>query len=233
MVFAVLAAAPLAATAIGAARVDNSADATSSSAAVTDTPASPAESAMARRIDELLAARLARRRRRTRRRRRRRRISPPGVARSHRRHSRARREVREFLADERPDKREPLIDRLLASPRYATHMATTWRNRILPLGVDPARTREALGAAEVAAHAVRQEPALRPPRRRAAAGQRRRRARPRALLPGQRPRRPRSSPAARPSCSWASSCTAPSATTIRSPTGRSAISGASPRSSPA
>ena len=42
-------------------------------------------------------------------------------------------EVREFLADQRPDKREQLIDRLLASPRYATHMATTWRNRILPV----------------------------------------------------------------------------------------------------
>ncbi len=53
-------------------------------------------------------------------------------------------EVREFLADERPDKRAQLIDRLLASPRHATHIATTWRNRILPLGEDPARTREAL-----------------------------------------------------------------------------------------
>jgi hypothetical protein len=31
-------------------------------------------------------------------------------------------EVREFLADESPDKRERLIDRLLASPRYALHM---------------------------------------------------------------------------------------------------------------
>lgn len=54
-------------------------------------------------------------------------------------------EVREFLADEQPDKRARLVDRLLASPRYATHMATTWRNRVVPLGEDPARTREALG----------------------------------------------------------------------------------------
>ena len=54
-------------------------------------------------------------------------------------------EVREFLADERPDKRELLVEQLLASPRYATHMATTWRNRILPLGVDPERSREAVG----------------------------------------------------------------------------------------
>jgi hypothetical protein len=54
-------------------------------------------------------------------------------------------EVREFLADARPDKRELLVAQLLASPRYATHMATTWRNRILPLGVDPERSREAVG----------------------------------------------------------------------------------------
>jgi hypothetical protein len=53
-------------------------------------------------------------------------------------------EVREFLADERPDKREQLIDSLLGSPRYATHMATTWRNRILPTDVDPSRTRQAV-----------------------------------------------------------------------------------------
>lgn len=52
-------------------------------------------------------------------------------------------EVREFLADERPDKRRQLVDRLLASPRYATHMATTWRNRILPTEADPSRARQA------------------------------------------------------------------------------------------
>lgn len=52
--------------------------------------------------------------------------------------------VREFLADTRPNKREILIDELLESPRYATHMATTWRNRIIPEEVDPSRNREAL-----------------------------------------------------------------------------------------
>jgi hypothetical protein len=53
-------------------------------------------------------------------------------------------QAREFLADTRPDKREALIDELLDSPRYATHMATTWRNRILPVGVEPTRNREAI-----------------------------------------------------------------------------------------
>jgi hypothetical protein len=54
-------------------------------------------------------------------------------------------EVREFLADDRPDKRSRLVDLLLASPRHATHMATTWRNRILPLGVEPERGPQAMG----------------------------------------------------------------------------------------
>jgi hypothetical protein len=53
-------------------------------------------------------------------------------------------EVRAFLSDERPDKRVLLVDRLLASPRYATHMATIWRNRILPPGVDASRGPEAM-----------------------------------------------------------------------------------------
>jgi hypothetical protein len=52
-------------------------------------------------------------------------------------------EVREFLADQNPDKRGALIERLLASSAHPTHMATTWRNRILPAGTDPSRAREA------------------------------------------------------------------------------------------
>lgn len=52
-------------------------------------------------------------------------------------------EVRAFLADENPAKRQALIDDLLASSRHPTHMATTWRNRILPTGVDPSRARDA------------------------------------------------------------------------------------------
>jgi hypothetical protein len=45
-------------------------------------------------------------------------------------------EVREFLADERPDKRPLLIDRLLNSPAHATHLANTWRNIMLPGGLN-------------------------------------------------------------------------------------------------
>ena len=45
-------------------------------------------------------------------------------------------EVREFLEDEREDKRQKLIDRLLASPRYPTHMANTWRQIMVPGGLD-------------------------------------------------------------------------------------------------
>jgi hypothetical protein len=45
-------------------------------------------------------------------------------------------EVREFLADERPDKRAKLIDTLLNSPAHATHLANTWRNIMLPGGLN-------------------------------------------------------------------------------------------------
>ena len=45
-------------------------------------------------------------------------------------------EVRAFLADESPDKRPQTINRLLASPRHATHMANTWRQIMLPGGID-------------------------------------------------------------------------------------------------
>lgn len=45
-------------------------------------------------------------------------------------------EVREFLEDQRIDKRERLIERLLASPRYPTHLANTWRQIMVPGGLD-------------------------------------------------------------------------------------------------
>lgn len=41
-------------------------------------------------------------------------------------------EARDFLADAESDKRERLVDRLLASPRYAAHMANTWRDLLIP-----------------------------------------------------------------------------------------------------
>ncbi|MCH5374023.1 MAG: DUF1549 domain-containing protein, partial [Planctomycetes bacterium] len=52
-------------------------------------------------------------------------------------------EVREFLADGRSDKRARWIDRLLASPRYPTHLANTWRNILLPDGVEPEQAENA------------------------------------------------------------------------------------------
>ncbi len=52
--------------------------------------------------------------------------------------------VREFLTDENPAKRMDLVAELLDSPRYATHMATTWRNRIVPAEVEQANMRESL-----------------------------------------------------------------------------------------
>ncbi|WP_186767412.1 DUF1549 and DUF1553 domain-containing protein [Blastopirellula retiformator] len=39
--------------------------------------------------------------------------------------------TRDYLADSSPDKRRQLIDRLLASPAFASHMASTWREVIL------------------------------------------------------------------------------------------------------
>ena len=41
-------------------------------------------------------------------------------------------EAQAFLADSEPDKRERLVDRLLASSRYANHMANTWRDLLIP-----------------------------------------------------------------------------------------------------
>jgi hypothetical protein len=45
-------------------------------------------------------------------------------------------EARSFLADDSAAKRAELIDRLLQSPRYATHMANTWRNILVTESVD-------------------------------------------------------------------------------------------------
>lgn len=52
-------------------------------------------------------------------------------------------QVRGFLSDPDPDKHLALVARLVRSPRYATHMATTWRNRIVPPEVELANAREA------------------------------------------------------------------------------------------
>jgi hypothetical protein len=54
-------------------------------------------------------------------------------------------EVREFLADTRPDKRDLLIDSLVESPRHATHLANHWRNVLLPGGVSPENLPNAAG----------------------------------------------------------------------------------------
>ncbi len=53
-------------------------------------------------------------------------------------------QVQAFLSDPNPAKRVALVQRLLDSPRYATHMATTWRNRIVPSEVDQASLRDLL-----------------------------------------------------------------------------------------
>lgn len=46
-------------------------------------------------------------------------------------------EVREFLADGSPDKRARAVERMLASPDFARHMATVWRTRMLPDSANP------------------------------------------------------------------------------------------------
>src|SRR5687768_15230780 len=48
-------------------------------------------------------------------------------------------EVRDFLEDESGEKRTRLIDRLLADPRFAAHLARTWR-RVLIADAGPAAT---------------------------------------------------------------------------------------------
>jgi len=54
-------------------------------------------------------------------------------------------EVRAFLADDSPDKRSALIERLLRSPGYASHLAGVWRNIMLPEGVGPEQAASAAG----------------------------------------------------------------------------------------
>lgn len=54
-------------------------------------------------------------------------------------------EVRAFLADDDEDKREKLIDRLLASPAHATHLANTWRRIMLPGGMNLEQTNNVVG----------------------------------------------------------------------------------------
>ena len=41
-------------------------------------------------------------------------------------------ETRTFLVDQRADKRTRVVEKLLASPRYATHFTNVWRNLLLP-----------------------------------------------------------------------------------------------------
>ena len=54
-------------------------------------------------------------------------------------------ECRDFLEDASPTKRTELIDQLLASPKHATHLATTWRNMMLPSDFDFATLQNAAG----------------------------------------------------------------------------------------
>ena len=53
--------------------------------------------------------------------------------------------ARTFLANDSPDKRAQLIQRLLQSPRHASHMASVWRARMLPEQFDPGQLQTAVG----------------------------------------------------------------------------------------
>ena len=48
-------------------------------------------------------------------------------------------EARAYLADESPDRFVKLVNKLLASRDYATHLATVWRTYLIPEGIDLAR----------------------------------------------------------------------------------------------
>ena len=54
-------------------------------------------------------------------------------------------QAREFLADESPNKRAKLIERLLASPATVNHLAETWRNAMLPSNASPELLRNSAG----------------------------------------------------------------------------------------
>lgn len=54
-------------------------------------------------------------------------------------------EVRDYMASSEPDKRERLVERLLMSPRHATHLANTWRRILLPDGFPAERSGDASG----------------------------------------------------------------------------------------
>ena len=55
-------------------------------------------------------------------------------------------EIRSFLANDNPDKRAQLIDRLLQSPHYATHMAATWNDILLPVDSQNIQQRQNINA---------------------------------------------------------------------------------------
>ena len=54
-------------------------------------------------------------------------------------------EVSSFLADASPDKRAKLVDRLLANPRSATHLAQVWSKMLLPADAQSERPAEVAG----------------------------------------------------------------------------------------
>ncbi len=54
-------------------------------------------------------------------------------------------QARRFLADASPDKRERLVEQLLASPRHAQHLATVWQHRMLSRGADAEQMGAVLG----------------------------------------------------------------------------------------
>jgi len=58
-------------------------------------------------------------------------------------------EVREFLADEGADRHERVVERLLYSPAYATHIANVWSTAMMPEGDTNPNLQYARGGTEV------------------------------------------------------------------------------------